>query len=100
MLDGSPLRFDSQEFRKLCHQNRIEPNIAFNLRNSPINDRYEYFDELLYENRYVIERAFAWLDAFKALLMRYETSAINWLALNILGMLVCFIRKISTKLKC
>lgn len=92
--------FDSQEFRKLCYQHRIEPNIAFNPRNSPVNDRFEYFDELLYENRYVIERAFAWLDAFKALLIRYETSALNWLSLNILGMIACFVRKISTKLKC
>ncbi len=92
--------FDSQEFRKLCRQNLIEPNIAFNSRNNPINDRFEYFDELLYENRYVIERAFAWLDAFKALLIRYETSANNWLSLNILGIIACFIRKISTKIKC
>jgi transposase len=92
--------FDSQEFRKLCHQHQIEPNIAFNPRNSPVNERLEYFDELLYGNRYIIERAFAWMDAFKALLIRYETSAINWLSFNVLGMIVCFVRKINTKIKC
>jgi transposase len=92
--------FDSTEFRTLCHQNKMEPNIAFNTRNNEVKHRFEYFDELLYQNRYVIERAFAWLDAFKALLIRYETSAINWLAFNILGMIACFIRKIAPKLKC
>ncbi|WP_064197206.1 MULTISPECIES: IS5 family transposase [Emticicia] len=92
--------FDSQECRCICTQFQIEANIAFNTRNGSINDRKEYFDELLYENRYVIERAFAWLDAFKALLIRYETTAINWLNLNIIGMIVCFVRKISSKLKC
>lgn len=93
--------FDSQEFRTICHGKKIEPNIDFNPRNNAIGDRFEYFDCLLYRNRYVIERAFAWLDAFKALLIRYETSAINWLSINVLGMIACFIRKIhSHKIKC
>jgi hypothetical protein len=92
--------FDSQEFRTICHGKKIEPNIDFNPRNNAIGDRFEYFDCLLYRNRYVIERAFAWLDAFKALLIRYETSAINWLSINVLGMIACFIRKIhSHKIK-
>lgn len=91
--------FDSQECRQICSQHHIEANIAFNKRNGTTENRNEYFDELLYENRYVIERAFAWLDAFKALLIRYETTANNWLNLNIIGMIVCFLRKISTKIK-
>lgn len=92
--------FDSQECRQVCKNYQIEANIAFNTRNGSIHARNEYFDEMLYQNRYVIELAFAWLDAFKALLIRYETEAINWLNLNIIGMTVCFIRKISTKRKC
>ena len=92
--------FDSQEFRKICHHKKIEPNIDFNPRNTINGDRFEYFDSLLYKSRYVIERAFAWLDAFKALLIRYETSAINWLSLNLLAMTANFIRKIDSKLKC
>jgi hypothetical protein len=43
--------------------------------------------------------AFAWLDAFKALLIRYETAALNWLSLNIIGMAISFIRKIDRKIK-
>ncbi|RZK09562.1 MAG: hypothetical protein EOO43_21155 [Flavobacterium sp.] len=92
--------FDSQRFRETCYNYQIQPNIAFNTRNAANIDRFDYFDELLYQNRFVIERAFAWLDAFKALLIRYETTALNWLCLNIIGMAVCFIRKIYRTIKC
>lgn len=85
--------FDSNECRQICSQHKIHPNIAFNVRNGNINERFEYFDEVLYKNRTVIERTFAWIDAFKALLVRYETKANNWLCLNIIAMAICFVRK-------
>jgi hypothetical protein len=44
-------------------------NIEFNVRNG--YDRDYIFDSLLYENRFVIERINAWLDAFKAILIRF-----------------------------
>ena len=34
------------------------------------------FDELLYEQRFVIERTNAWVDVFKALLVHFETNKI------------------------
>lgn len=100
MQGGSPLRFDSQDCRRICQSYQIEANIDFNPRNGSFNERYEYFDQLLYQNRFVIERAFAWLDSFKALLIRYETKSLNWLCLNIIAIVVCFVRKINRKLKC
>ncbi len=36
-------------------------------------DEYNYFDHELYKPRTKIEHANAWLDAFKALLVGYET---------------------------
>ncbi|GAB3509010.1 hypothetical protein GCM10027442_16030 [Emticicia fontis] len=99
MQGGSPLRFDSQECRNICQAYQIEANIDFNPRNGSINDRHEYFDEILYQNRFVIERAFAWLDAFKALLIRYEVKSLNWFCLNIIGIAICFVRKIIVKIK-
>ncbi|WP_422705287.1 hypothetical protein [Emticicia oligotrophica] len=39
------------------------------------------------------------MEAFKALLIRYETTAINWINLNIIGIVVCFVRKIFSKIK-
>ena len=63
--------FDTNDFRKLCFQKDITSNIDFNKRNGQLKDCL--FDELLYKNRFVIERTNAWMDAFKALLVRFET---------------------------
>ena len=85
--------FDTQQVRAICHQYGIIPNFAFNPRNGSQWDREDYFDELLYKRRLVIEHAFAWLDAYKALLIRYETTTRNWFSLNMLGFTTCLIRK-------
>lgn len=87
--------FDTQEFRSLCYQYRIIPNFCLNKRNGKIADREEYFDPKLYKNRIVIEHAFAWMDAYKALLIRFETTARNWFNLNLLGFIVIFNRKMQ-----
>lgn len=42
--------FDSKKFRDICHSYQIQANIAFNTRNMINADRFEYFDELLYQN--------------------------------------------------
>lgn len=87
--------FDSQAFRSLCSEMKIEANVAFNPRNGAGNGEYVYFDEELFKNRTVIEHANAWLDGFKALLIRFETKAQHWLDLHLLAFTVLFIRKIS-----
>lgn len=87
--------FDSEGFRRLCSERKIEANIAFNPRNGNNDEEYVYFDEQLFKNRNVIEHANAWLDSFKALLIRFETKARHWLALHLLAFTVLFIRKIN-----
>ncbi|WP_181308924.1 IS5 family transposase [Rufibacter sp. XAAS-G3-1] len=87
--------FDSEGFRRLCSEMKIEANIAFNPRNGQSEDGYVYFDEELFKNRAVIEHANAWLDSFKALLIRFETKARQWVALHLLAFTVLFIRKIT-----
>lgn len=86
--------FDSIAFRRVCSEMKIEANIAFNPRNGQTTDDYTYFDEELFKRRKVIEHANAWLDSFKALLIRFETKAINWMALHFLAFSLIFIRKI------
>ena len=78
--------FDSQEFREICEQKDIHTNIPTNPRNTnKMNDqtiKYQYFDEELYARRVVIEHANAWMDSFKALLIRFEKKLlIGWLLL-------------------
>lgn len=87
--------FDSKLFREQCSQMGIEANIALNTRNTEPPQEYVYFDELLYKTRNVIEQANAWLDSFKALLIRFETKAQHWLALHFLAFTVQLIRKIN-----
>ncbi|MDR6564094.1 MULTISPECIES: hypothetical protein [unclassified Arcicella] len=82
-LDGLFLNadsgFDSDSFRETCKKENIIPNIKQNSRNSvgrqSANQKSELapigtaiFDELLYQDRTVIEHANAWIDSFKALL--------------------------------
>jgi transposase len=93
--------FDSKEFRQICKDKEIEANIDVNIRNKKTENQstdYEYFDEVLYKRRVVIEHANAWMDSFKALLIRFETKAINWVAFILLAFSVHFLRKIKTKI--
>lgn len=61
--------FDTASFRGECERREMEANVRENERNKKqSNDDYRHFDEQLYEQRTVIERANAWMDAFKALM--------------------------------
>lgn len=91
--------FDSQEFRQQCSEMKIEANIACNPRKGEPTEEYLYFDEQLFKRRNVIEQANAWLDSFKALLIRFETKAQHWLAFHFLAFTVQLIRKINKNLK-
>ncbi len=91
--------FDSQAFRSICSEMKIEANVAANPRNNAITDEYVYFDEKLFKRRNAIERANAWLDSFKALIIRFEIKAHHWFMLILLAFTVLFIRKFNKKLK-
>jgi transposase len=84
--------FDSKEFRAYCVSKEIIGNIAINPRNGNTEDYL--FDDLLYKCRFVIERTNAWLDAFKALLVRFETNKIHWKALHLLAFTVILLRQL------
>ena len=84
--------FDTCEFRKYCAEEEIIGNIDQNNRNGGTEEYF--FDELLYQCRFIIERTNAWLDAFKALLVRFETNAVHWKALNILAFCVILLRQL------
>lgn len=90
--------FDAENLRDLCAKKEIEVNIAENKRNekAPKED-YVYFDDELYKQRYVIERANAWLDGFKTLLVRYEGKVSTWMAAHFMAFVIIFLK---TKLNC
>jgi transposase len=84
--------FDTEGFRASCFENEVIGNIDNNRRNG-VGSGY-LFDGLLYKCRFVIERTNAWLDAFKAILVRFETNATHWKALNILAFCVILLRQL------
>lgn len=92
--------FDSNELRSICIQREIEANIKMNPRNSK-QDNLEghLFDKKLYERRLAIERANAWIDGFRALINRFETTVSSWMALHWIAFSVLFIKKINKPIK-
>lgn len=86
--------FDAWELRNFCIKNDLFANIDFNKRNGNISDREEIFDKELYKRRFVIERMNAWIDGFKALLIRYETKEKHWRDLHLLAFVCILIRKL------
>ena len=98
LLLNADKAFDSQAFRQECARRDIEANIPRNRRAADWQtDDDTFFDPELYRRRVVVEHANAWLDGFKTLLVRYETSVGNGLAWHWLAFVVIFLRKINQK---
>ena len=84
--------FDGEALRKVCWSKDIIANIDFNKRNTKNTDNQPLLDDLLYKERFSVERTNAWIDAFKALMIRVETKAQTWLSLHYLVFALIIIR--------
>lgn len=73
--------FDAKELRRLLSRFGLRALIKENPRNTklPRRGRKKYFDEVIYKTRYVNERSFAWMDNFRTLLIRFDTTTESWL---------------------
>jgi transposase len=73
--------FDSKRLRRVCRRRNIEPNIKENNRNrkKAKRGRKRFFNTEVYKRRFVNERAFAWLDSFRTLLVRFDKLDESWL---------------------
>ena len=95
-LDGLFLNFDAgfdaENLRSQALKLGIIANIAHNKRNSgTYNDHY--FDHQLYKERFAIERTNAWMDSFRSILNRFDTTITSWIGFNYLAFIVIAIRK-------
>ena len=72
--------FDSKSFRRCCMRKQIIPNSKENKRNRKKikRGRKRQFNQEIYNRRFVNERGFAWMDSFKTLLIRFDTSILSW----------------------
>ena len=99
-LDGLFLNadagFDSKAFRESCDKKDINANVCFNKRNRHA-DRDEYFDKELYDERYAVERTNAWMDSYRSLLNRFDTTTESWKGFNYLAFMVIALKKIKKK---
>jgi len=66
--------FDTKDARRVCFNHGLIPNIDENKRNRKKTKvgRKRLFNKEVYDNRFSIERTFAWVDKFKRLLIRFE----------------------------
>jgi transposase len=73
--------FDTQEARKTCFNHDLKPNIPENKRNRKKNKRgrKRIFNEEVYKHRFTSERSFAWIDKFRALLVRFDRRDLHFL---------------------
>jgi len=85
--------FDSQELRNQCMSKGIIANIIPNKRNGFNDDKDYYFDEKLYKERYSVERTNAWMDSFRSLLNRFDTTITSWKGFNFLAFIVIGLKK-------
>ena len=95
-LDGLFLNadagFDSKSLRKECKDRGIFPNVCFNKKSKEHNED-DYVDELMYRERYSIERTNAWLDSFRSILIRHDTTLTSWKAWNYIAFIILLLRK-------
>jgi transposase len=82
--DGS---FDTREARKVCFNHHVMPNIAENKRNRKTTKRgrKRLFNPTVYKDRFASERTFAWIDKFRALLVRFDLKKIYFLGSHFLA---------------
>ena len=84
--------FGTRILRDDCFRRGIEANIARNPRSGKSEDAEDpYLDTELYRECTAIERTNSRLDSFKTLLVRFETTAENWLAFHFLAFAVLYI---------
>jgi transposase len=79
--------FDTLDARKVCFNHHLIPNIAENRRNRKYvkRGRRRFFNTSIYKQRFASERTFAWIDKFRALLVRFDIKKIYFMGSHYLA---------------
>ncbi|SHM66172.1 hypothetical protein SAMN05444267_10668 [Chryseobacterium polytrichastri] len=64
---------------------------------SNLNLSESYFDQLLYMEQYAMERRNAWLNSFRSILNKLDSTITSWVRFNYLGFIVITTRKFEKK---
>lgn len=73
--------FDTKAARWTCFNHKVIPNIAENKRSrkKTKRGRKRLFNAEVYRRRFSSERTFAWIDKFRALLVRFDRKAAHFM---------------------
>jgi transposase len=87
--------FECLAMRQICNEHQIELNAPHNRRRAKgLEDDLPYFDELMYEERYKIERTNAWMDNYRSFNLRFDRSISSWFAWHYIFCIIQWINKI------
>lgn len=89
--------FDCDILRSVLERNEIIPNICINRQRKDPDDIM--VDDVLYAERYSIERTNAWMDSYRSVLNRFDTTIASWESWNYLAFAVILLKKISRNRK-
>ena len=79
--------FDTKTARKTCFNHGLIPNIDENKRNRKTakRGRKRFFNKEIYKRRFTSERSFAWIDKFRALILRFDRCEIYFLGAHFIA---------------
>lgn len=88
--------FDTREARKVCFNHHLIPNITPNKRNRKTTKpgRKRLFNPSVYKDRFASERTFAWIDKFRALLVRFDIKKIYVMGAHFLAFALINLRNV------
>lgn len=92
IFNNADAGFDAKVFRTALAEHGIIANVCPNPRNGEPTEDY-LFDEEMYKERFVIERTNAWMDSFRSVLTRFDTTVSSWKGWNYLAFAVVFLKK-------
>ncbi len=85
--------FDGDDLRIALDSHGIISNVCPNRRNGGQVKEERLFDEEMYKERWKIERTNAWIDGFKNVLVRFDTTVSSWEGWTFLAFIVSFLNK-------
>jgi transposase len=88
--------FDTKAARKTCFNHGLIPNIDENKRNRKRSKRgrKRLFNAQVYKRRFTSERSFAWIDKFRALLLRFDRREVYFLGAHFIAFTLINLRHV------
>lgn len=91
LFNDADAGFDAKSFRMALAKHGIIANVCPNPRRGEPTEDY-LFDPEMYKERWKIERTNAWMDGFRSIRTRFDTTVSSWKGWNYLAFIVVFLK--------